>query len=58
MSDLPDGRYAFLVRIGREEHRFAVQLRTTEQRLAEVSGDQMPAGPRLLTAARPARADH
>ncbi|MFD1470394.1 hypothetical protein ACFQ48_19355 [Hymenobacter caeli] len=54
LSDLPDGRYALVVEIGREKHRFGVQLRTTEQRLAEVSGDQTPAAPRLLSAFRPA----
>lgn len=52
LSGLPDGRYAFLVRIGREEHRFAVQLRSTAQRQAEVSSDQMSATPHQLSAAR------
>lgn len=55
LSDLPDGHYALVVEIGREEHRFAVQLRTTGQRLAEVSGDQMLAAPRPLSAARSVR---
>ncbi len=55
LSDLPDGRYAFVVEIGREAHRFNVELRTTTQRLAEVSGDQAPAGPRLLSTAKAVR---
>ena len=58
LSNLPDGRYALVVEIGREQHRFAVQLRSTRQRLAEVSGDQLPAGPRQLSAARLAPAAH
>ncbi len=57
LSDLPDGRYALVVEIGREKHQFDVQLRSTEQRLAELSGDQVLAGPRLLSAARPAQAE-
>ncbi len=57
LSGLPDGRYAFMVEIGRATHRFDVQLRTTAQRLAEVSGDQTLAGAHLLSVARPGQAE-
>ena len=41
VSDLPDGRYVFMVRIGREEHRFGMQLHSTSQRLVQVGDDQL-----------------
>ncbi len=52
VAELPDGRYEFIMKIGREEHRFGLNLRSTEVRLAEVGADQQrPAGPRLASVA-------
>ncbi len=41
VGDLPDGHYVFMVRIGREEHRFGLQLHSTSQRLVQVGDDQL-----------------
>lgn len=46
VRNLPDGEYAFVVKLGKEQYRYTLALRTTSQRSAELSAN--------ATAARPA----
>jgi len=39
VSNLPDGSYAFVVTLGRQQFRYALRLRTTSQRSAELAAD-------------------
>ncbi len=51
LRQLPDGHYAFLIKIGAEEHRFDLHLHSNSERLVEISDDRQPADPRLVSAA-------
>ena len=39
VRNLPDGNYAFVVKLGPQRYRYALRLRTTAQRSAELSAD-------------------
>lgn len=48
VRDLPDGRYAFVVSLGRQQYRYALSLRTTAQRSAELTAEAVPAAGRRV----------
>ena len=43
VSQLPDGRYAFVVRVGPQTYRYALRLRTAATRSAELRADTVRA---------------
>ena len=51
LSELPDGNYAIVMEIGREERRFDLQLHSTSQRAATVSADQLQPDQRMVSIA-------
>ena len=51
LSELPDGNYAIVMEIGREKHRFDLQLHSTSQRIAAVSADQLQPDQRMVSIA-------
>lgn len=58
LRELPDGRYTFVVTIGREVHRFGLALSSTQQRVAVLGDDQLPASPRPASAVLVAKEGH
>lgn len=58
LSELPDGRYAIVVNIGRDAHRFDLRLHSTEQRVAEVGPEQQPGRQGLVSVAPQAAGEH
>lgn len=47
VRNLPDGNYAFVVKLGSQRYRYALRLRTTAQRSAELSTDTTRTAGRL-----------
>lgn len=58
LRELPDGRYAFVVTIGRAVHRFGLELSSSQQRVAALGDDQLPVSPRPANAAPVAKQGH
>ena len=50
VRDLPDGQYAFVVKLGKQQYRYTLNLHTTSQRSAELSAAATPTGRHLATA--------
>jgi|GEM_PF-3540788 len=50
LRQLPDGHYAFVVKLGQQQYRYPLTMQTTSQRSCDLQPEPAPAAPSLTTA--------